>query len=159
PPCDILPLPAPSRGGPSRMPFRDRWFRIAPLPFALILGLACDRGRSPAPAGQRDAAAPAATAGEGALSIVSWAGYMERGETDRSYDWVTGFERDSGCKVTVKTAATSDEMVALMNQGGFDLVTASGDATLRLVSGGRVREIEPARIPSWSTIDPRLQNA
>jgi len=97
--------------------------------------------------------------GEGALSIVSWAGYMERGETDRNYDWLTGFERETGCKVSVKTAATSDEMVALMNEGGFDLVTASGDASLRLVSGGRVQEINTALVPSWSTIDPRLQNA
>ena len=49
----------------------------------------------------------------------------------RAYDWVTGFEKETGCKVNVKTAATSDEMVTLMNQGGFDLVTASGDASLR----------------------------
>ncbi len=70
--------------------------------------------------------------GEGAVSIVAWAGYIERGETDKSYDWVTAFEKETGCKVSVKTAATSDEMVALMNEGGFDLVTASGDASLRL---------------------------
>ena len=79
--------------------------------------------------------------GEGAVSIVAWAGYIERGETDKSYDWVTGFEKETGCKVSVKTAATSDEMVALMNEGGFDLVTASGDASLRLISGGRVQEV------------------
>ena len=30
--------------------------------------------------------------------------------------------------VKIKTANTSDEIVALMNEGGFDLVTASGDA-------------------------------
>ena len=97
--------------------------------------------------------------GEGAVSIVAWAGYIERGETDKAYDWVTGFEKETGCKVSVKTAATSDEMVALMNEGGFDLVTASGDASLRLVSGGRVQEINTALVPSWSTVDPRLQNA
>jgi putative spermidine/putrescine transport system substrate-binding protein len=98
-------------------------------------------------------------AGEGELSIVAWAGYIERGETDPKFDWVTKFEADTGCKVSVKTAATSDEMVALMNEGGFDLVTASGDASLRLVAGKRVQPINTALIPSWSTIDERLQNA
>ncbi len=98
-------------------------------------------------------------AGEGALSIVAWAGYIERGETDKNFDWVTEFEKKTGCMVSVKTAATSDEMVALMNEGGFDLVTASGDASLRLVAGKRVQPINTALIPSWSTIDERLQNA
>ncbi|MFT4150655.1 MAG: ABC transporter substrate-binding protein [Paracoccaceae bacterium] len=97
--------------------------------------------------------------GEGELSIVAWAGYIERGETDAAYDWVTKFEEKTGCKVSVKVANTSDEMVSLMNEGGFDLVTASGDASLRLVAGGKVQEINPALIPSWSTIDPRLQDA
>ncbi|MDP1730173.1 MAG: ABC transporter substrate-binding protein [Devosia sp.] len=97
--------------------------------------------------------------GEGELSIVAWAGYIERGETDPAFDWVTKFEADTGCKVSVKTAATSDEMVALMNEGGFDLVTASGDASLRLVAGKRAQPINSALIPSWPTIDERLQNA
>ena len=97
--------------------------------------------------------------GEGEVSIISWAGYIERGETDPNYDWVTQFEEETQCKVTNKTAATSDEMMALMNEGGFDLVTASGDASNRLISGGRVQEINLDLIPSYSKIDPRLQNA
>jgi putative spermidine/putrescine transport system substrate-binding protein len=97
--------------------------------------------------------------GEGEVSIISWAGYIERGETDPAYDWVTQFEEETQCKVTNKIAATSDEMVALMNEGGFDLVTASGDASNRLISGGRVQEINIDLIPSYSEIDPRLQNA
>ncbi|MFO7544159.1 MAG: ABC transporter substrate-binding protein [Trueperaceae bacterium] len=96
---------------------------------------------------------------EGELNIIAWAGYVERGDTDPAYDWVTGFEAETGCQVRVKTAATSDEMVALMNEGGFDLVTASGDASLRLIMGGRVQPIDVGRIPSWSTVDERLQNA
>ena len=84
---------------------------------------------------------------------------MERGESDKSYDWVTPFETSTGCKVNVKTAGTSDEMVALMNQGGFDLVTASGDASLRLVSGNKVQPIDISRIPGYKTVDPRLQDA
>ena len=58
-----------------------------------------------------------------------------------------------------KTAGTSDEMVALMNEGGFDIVTASGDASLRLIAGETVQEINIDLIPSWNTIDPRLQDA
>ena len=97
--------------------------------------------------------------GEGEVDIVAWPGYIERGETDKNYDWVTAFEKETGCKVNVKTAATSDEMVTLMNQGGFDLVTASGDASLRLVAGKKVQPINIDLIPSWKTVDERLQNA
>jgi putative spermidine/putrescine transport system substrate-binding protein len=96
---------------------------------------------------------------EGQLDIIAWPGYIERGETDKNYDWVTAFEQESGCQVNVKTAATSDEMVSLMAKGGYDLVTASGDASLRLVAGKRVQPINIALIPNWNTLDPRLQNA
>ena len=96
--------------------------------------------------------------GEGRLDIVAWPGYIERGESDKAYDWVTGFEKQTGCKVSVKTAATSDEMVSLMTKGGYDLVTASGDASLRLIVGKRVQPINTALIPNWKNIDPRLQN-
>ena len=96
---------------------------------------------------------------EGQVDIVAWPGYIERGETDPNFDWVTTFEKNSGCKVNVKTANTSDEMVALMNEGGFDLVTASGDASLRLVAGKRVQPVNIKLVPSWNTVDKRLQNA
>ena len=102
--------------------------------------------------------APAAE-NEGEVSIIAWPGYLERGASDPAYDWVTAFENETGCKVTVKDAATSDEMVQLMNTGGFDLVTASGDASLRLINGGVVQEIDITKIPSYSTVDERLQDA
>jgi putative spermidine/putrescine transport system substrate-binding protein len=97
--------------------------------------------------------------GEGQLNIIAWPGYIERGESDKAYDWVTDCEKSTGCKVNVKTAATSDEMVALMNEGGFDLVTASGDASLRLVAGKRVQPINVDLIKSWSGVDDRLKDA
>ncbi|MFQ1953015.1 ABC transporter substrate-binding protein [Aeromonas veronii] len=124
--------------------------KLTPLMLALVPALL---------AGQTQAAPTELGKGEGQLNIVAWAGYVERGETDKHYDWVTGFEKETGCKVSVKTAATSDEMVALMNEGGFDLVTASGDASLRLIAGGKVQPLNLALIPSYSKIDPRLQNA
>jgi putative spermidine/putrescine transport system substrate-binding protein len=96
---------------------------------------------------------------EGVVDIVAWPGYIERGATDPNFDWVSGYEEKTGCKVRIKTAGTSDEMVALMNEGGFDLVTASGDASLRLIYGGRVQEVNTDLVPSYETVDPRLQSA
>lgn len=96
---------------------------------------------------------------EGQVNIVAWPGYIERGETMKEFDWVTKFEAATGCAVQVKTANTSDEMVALMNEGGFDLVTASGDASLRLIAGKRVQEVNIDLIPSWKSVDDRLKNA
>jgi putative spermidine/putrescine transport system substrate-binding protein len=96
---------------------------------------------------------------EGQVDIVAWPGYIERGATDKNFDWVTEFEKKSGCKVNVKTAGTSDEMVALMNEGGFDLVTASGDASMRLIRGKKVQPVNTALVPSYKSVDPRLQKA
>src|ERR671928_131111 len=76
--------------------------------------------------------------GEGEVNLVAWAGYVEDGSTDPKVDWVTPFEKATGCKVNVKVAATSDEMVQLMKSGQYDAVSASGDAPLRLGAGGDV---------------------
>ena len=91
-------------------------------------------------------------AGEGAVSIVAWPGYVERGDTDKNYDWVSAFEQETACKVNVKTAGTSDEMVSLMTQGGYDLVTASGDASIRGVGDwhDRLRPGVARRIPGYT---------
>ncbi|HZJ67529.1 MAG TPA: ABC transporter substrate-binding protein [Kofleriaceae bacterium] len=113
---------------------------------------------SAAPGSAAPAQTPAASDKlEGQLDLIAWPGYIERGESDKAYDWVTQFEKDTGCKVNVKTAATSDEMVALMNQGGYDLVTASGDASLRLVAARKVQPVDVARVPSYQTVDERLK--
>ncbi|KHL69720.1 putative polyamine ABC transporter substrate-binding protein [Pseudomonas flexibilis] len=107
------------------------------------------------------AAEPLKTLGqpEGRLDIIAWPGYIERGDTDPQYDWVTAFEKSTGCQVNVKTAGTSDEMVSLMSKGGYDLVTASGDASLRLVAGKHVQPVNIDLIPSWNSVDDRLKNA
>jgi len=93
-------------------------------------------------------------AGKGQLNIVAWPGYIERGETAEAFYRVTGFEKATGCMVNVKTANTADEMLALMNEGGFDLVTTSGDASLRMVAGKRAQPINTSLIPSWGYPGP-----
>jgi putative spermidine/putrescine transport system substrate-binding protein len=92
---------------------------------------------------------------EGELSLIAWNGYTEDGSVDKNFDWVTPFEEESGCDVTVKYADTSDEMVTLMRQGGgsvYDGVSASGDATNRLIAGQVVGAIDPALFPELGNV-------
>lgn len=96
--------------------------------------------------------------GEGALNIIVWAGYAEDGSTDPKIDWVTPFEKESGCQTNVKIGNTSDEMVTLMRSGDYDGVSASGDATLRLIYGGDVAAVDTARVPNYKTISPFLKD-
>src|SRR5215217_5319289 len=76
--------------------------------------------------------------GEGEVNLIAWAGYVEDGSTDPKVDWVSDFEQQTGCNVNVKVGNTSDEMVTLMRTGDYDGVSASGNATLRLIAAGDV---------------------
>jgi putative spermidine/putrescine transport system substrate-binding protein len=96
--------------------------------------------------------------GEGQVNVVAWAGYVENGSTDPNVDWVTGFEKETGCKVNVKVGATSDDMVALMKTGEYDVVSASGDASLRLIYGGDVAPVNTDLIPNYADIFEGLKN-
>jgi putative spermidine/putrescine transport system substrate-binding protein len=97
-------------------------------------------------------------AGEGKLSVLAWPGYAEDGSNDPKVDWVTPFEKQTGCQVTVKTFGTSDEAVSLMKTGEYDVVSASGDASLRLVAGGQVEPVNTDLIPNYADIYPFLKN-
>jgi putative spermidine/putrescine transport system substrate-binding protein len=97
-------------------------------------------------------------AGEGKVNLIAWAGYVEDGSTDPKVDWVTDFEKESGCQVNVKIGNTSDEMVTLMRTGQYDGVSASGDATLRLVQGGDVDPVNVDLVPNYKDIFPALKD-
>ncbi len=92
--------------------------------------------------------------GEGQLNVIAWEGYTQP-------QWVKPFEKQTGCQVNSKYAGSSDEMVTLMRQGGgsqYDLVSASGDASLRLIRGGDVAPVNVALIPDWKNFIPQLQS-
>ncbi|MFH8252741.1 ABC transporter substrate-binding protein [Microbacterium sp. B2969] len=89
---------------------------------------------------------------EGQVSIIGWAGYVEDGSNDPAYDWVSGFEDKTGCKVTSKTFNTSDEAVNLMKTGDYDVVSASGDASLRLIAAGDVQPVNTDLVPNYAAI-------
>jgi putative spermidine/putrescine transport system substrate-binding protein len=99
--------------------------------------------------------------GEGELNIIVWAGYAEDGSNVKAYDWVHPFEDKTGCKVNAKEGTSSDDMVSLMRQGGgtvYDGVSASGDATNRLIANGDVAEINTALIPDFNNLAPFMQS-
>ena len=84
-------------------------------------------------------------AGEGKLTLIAWEGYTEK-------QWVAPFEKATGCKVSAKYAGSSNDMFNLMTSGGggqYDMVSASGDASLRLIYAGAVAETNMALIPSY----------
>ncbi|TXN29928.1 ABC transporter substrate-binding protein [Lacisediminihabitans profunda] len=97
-------------------------------------------------------------AGEGQLNLVAWAGYAEDGSNDPTVDWVHPFEQQSGCKVNTTIGDTSDAMVQLMRTGQYDGVSASGDATLRLVYAGDVAPVNTKLVPNYATISPFLKD-
>jgi putative spermidine/putrescine transport system substrate-binding protein len=97
-------------------------------------------------------------AGEGAVSILAWPGYAEDGSNDPKVDWVTPFEKETGCQATVKTFGTSDEAVTLMRTGDYDVVSASGDASLRLIAGGDAAPVNTALVPNYADITGFLKD-
>jgi len=91
-------------------------------------------------------------AGEGQLDIIAWAGYAESGANDPAVNWVGKFETDSGCKVNVKVGNTSDEMVQLMQTGQYDGVSASGDASNRLIVAGDVSPVNTDLLTNYPDV-------
>jgi putative spermidine/putrescine transport system substrate-binding protein len=89
--------------------------------------------------------------GEGEVDLISWAGYVEP-------EWSKPFEQKTGCKVNDKVAGTSDEMVSLMRTGQYDGVSASGNATARLVDGGDVAPVNVDLVPNYKTVFSDLKN-
>jgi putative spermidine/putrescine transport system substrate-binding protein len=95
---------------------------------------------------------------EGQLNLIVWAGYAEDGSNDPKVDWVTPFEKQTGCQVNAKQGNTSDEMVSLMKSGQYDGVSASGDASLRLIYGGDVAPVNTDLVPNYKTVASFLKN-
>ncbi|MGH3344671.1 MAG: ABC transporter substrate-binding protein [Carbonactinosporaceae bacterium] len=95
---------------------------------------------------------------EGELDLVIWTGYAEDGSTDPKVDWVTPFEKKTGCQVNTKVADTSDSMVSLMRTGDYDGVSASGDSSLRLIYSGAVAPVNTELVPNYRDIAPYLKD-
>jgi putative spermidine/putrescine transport system substrate-binding protein len=135
-----------------------RLTRTLTLACALLLATACGSGSSGGTASDGSFTPPKMTArkslgkSEGAVNLIAWAGYVEDGSDDPKADWVHPFEKQTGCKVNVKVAGTSDEMVNLMKTGQYDAVSASGDASLRLIASGDAAPVNTGLVPNYKNV-------
>lgn len=98
--------------------------------------------------------------GEGALTVLNWPGYLEDGATDPAYDWVNPFEDETGCQVDFTPFGTSDIAFSLFatNPEQFDVISASGDASLRLVRAGYVQPVNVDLVPNYVDIYSSLKD-
>jgi putative spermidine/putrescine transport system substrate-binding protein len=131
--------------------------RIALLGAAALIVAACSgAGSSTAPS---PIASLGSTQGQ-TINVLAWPGYVEDGSTDPSEDWVTDFEQSSGCTVNVQTFGTSDEAYSLFstNPEQYDVISASGDASLRLVRGGYVQPVNVDLVANYADIFDALKN-
>jgi putative spermidine/putrescine transport system substrate-binding protein len=87
----------------------------------------------------------------GELNVIAWEGYAND-------EWVKPFEERTRCHVKRKYVGTSDEMVKLMSRGGYDIVSASGDATDRLIENDYVQSIDMTRISNWKDFTSEFQS-
>ncbi len=88
---------------------------------------------------------------EGQLNLIAWPGYV-------ADPWMSDFEKQTGCQIKLREAGTSDEMVDQMRTGQWDGVSASGNASLRLVAGNDVAPVNLDLIPNYDTIFEDLKD-
>jgi putative spermidine/putrescine transport system substrate-binding protein len=124
--------------------------RVTAIAVAALVAACSGISATPAPS------LPASVGGgEGQLDLIARTGHVvggTGGEKVEGVDWVTPFEAATGCKVTVKVAATSDEMIALMRTGTYDGVAAAGDATRRLIEAGDVAAVNLDLVPNHKAV-------
>jgi putative spermidine/putrescine transport system substrate-binding protein len=88
---------------------------------------------------------------EGRVNLVIWAGYADK-------SWANQFAADTGCQVNTKDGASSDDMIDLMATGEYDGVSASGNATVRLMERGDVAPVNTDLIPNYADVQEGLKN-
>ncbi len=116
-----------------------------------MVAVACGSGT---PSGMATELPPA----EDELNLVIWAGYAEDGSNDPAFDWVTPFEEETGCQVNTTDGTDSTNMVSLIATGQYDGVSASGDATLRMIAAGTVAPVNLDLIPNYENVFEALKN-
>jgi putative spermidine/putrescine transport system substrate-binding protein len=86
---------------------------------------------------------------EGEVNVVQWAGYAQL---------VEEFTAATGCTVNTKDGASSDDMISLIQTGAYDGVSASGNASIRLMTTGEVAPIDTELIPNYADVQEGIKD-
>ncbi|MEO5873576.1 MAG: extracellular solute-binding protein [Streptosporangiaceae bacterium] len=129
---------------------------------AVVLVLAALTGctsKDPKP-GPTGSVTPVASqgAGEGALSLVSMSGNLEEGATDPRVDWVTPFERATGCQVTLRQAYSGQQVYDRLADGGVDGGLVPPEVADRLIRENHVAPVNTRLVESFKDLDPALRD-
>jgi putrescine transport system substrate-binding protein len=92
-----------------------------------------------------------AQAQDKALNIYNWSDYIAE-------ETVPGFEKETGIKVQYDVYDSNEMLEAKLMAGGtgYDLVHPSGAFLGRQIVAGIYQPIDPAKIPNYKNLDPKL---
>jgi putative spermidine/putrescine transport system substrate-binding protein len=88
---------------------------------------------------------------EGQVNLVIWSGYADPA-------WAKPFTQQTGCKVNTKDGASSDDMIDLISTGQYDGVSASGNASVRLMSRGDVAPVNTDYLPNYADVQEGIKD-
>ncbi|MGC5016089.1 extracellular solute-binding protein [Streptosporangium sp. DT93] len=95
--------------------------------------------------------------GEGTLRVLTYQGHVEYGSSAAGVNWVSSFEKRSGCVVRVDRVRTGEEMASRFAAGTYDVVSPSPDLAGLLVADGKVMPLDTSLIPEYRHIPKRLR--
>ena len=158
-------------GKPSRSTSRRGLPVVAPaLAAALVLLAGCSGTPAAAPQAGATAAAtasPGSTASavpaRGVIRLVVSPGPVQNGNVDPKVDWVTPFERQTGCLVVLKNASTDAQAVNDVNRGTgrsyYNGVLGSPEVLGQLAAAKALQPLNVQRIAGYAALSPRLRGA
>jgi putative spermidine/putrescine transport system substrate-binding protein len=88
---------------------------------------------------------------EGQVNLVIWSGYADPA-------WAKPFTEQTGCAVKTKDGASSDDMIDLLSSGQYDGVSASGNASVRLMARGDVAPINTEFTPNYADVQEGVKD-
>lgn len=117
-------------------------------------------GAGPSPSSGGPTPTPVASVGpgEGTVSVVAIDGYAEWGGVDPKVKWVGTFEKETGCKVSLRYYdPRQEEKPGDFAPSSFDVISATPEVGGRLMDDGKAAPLNTALLDGYDKIPKRLR--